>query len=57
MDRRTPSRSRGLTAYQAFELLNGKIDYPNVGYSGYGDRCLWGRASCLSRRRRSSGNR
>ena len=38
MERRAPSQSRGLTAYRAYELLNGKIDYPVMSYySGYGD--------------------
>ena len=33
---------RGLTAYKLHQLLTGKIMYPMLGYTGYGDRSARG---------------
>ena len=35
--RHSAVRRRGLTAYKIHELLMGVIQYPNVGYTGYGN--------------------
>jgi hypothetical protein len=37
MERRRPGQRRELGPYRRHELLTGKIMYPMLGYSGYGD--------------------